>query len=556
MSSVGSCELHVSACGVIENASAGAQRVLGLNAEGLHGQLLLNRFDASSRARWRDLWLKWTREADERSVARLPEMALVRTDGSWIPTCADVRRSDPCEAGYAVVTLRTLAVTPLRGALLDGEALHDSLTGLPNRRGAREVIEAAVAVGARMHDTISVACIDLDNFRSINEDYGHDVAESVLQQVAERLRKCTQGLTRVCRTAGDEFLLIRRGPCSAEELCQFMPGLISNLRAPIAIHGDSLIVTASAGVASHACQGLQFDALMQRASYAMSRAKRLGRNTWHVAPEEVVALSQHHAIKTRLYQALHHGDLMLHYQPIVDLRTGQTRSLEALMRWSDEHLGPVSPSVFIPIAEGSGLMAELGAWTLRNACDQVALWCRATLECPPIAVNVSALQLQRREFETDLRQFIEAAGIEPRCIELEVTESALIDDAAHLTDMSRRLRSLGIGIAIDDFGTGYSNLLYLKHFHPSKIKIDRSFVQALVSTDEDRAIVRAVIDMAHAIGARVVAEGVESAEVCQALQALGCDEAQGYYFARPAAAHELGPWLQRHVMFDQQPFAA
>ena len=261
-------------------------------------------------------------------------------------------------------------------------------------------------------------------------------------------------------------------------------------------------------------------------------------------------------MKTRLYRAIERGSLALHYQPIVELRTGAVRSFEALMRWTDEQLGPVSPAVFIPVAEESGLMAALGAWTLQQACRQSLQWQRDLGLRRPIAVNISALQLQRGEFEFELRRLLEEECLRPDMLELEVTESALIHDAAHLADMSRRLQALGVGVAIDDFGTGYSNLLYLKHFHPSKIKIDRSFVQNLVTEREDRAIVRAVVDMSHAIGARVVAEGVECAEVLEVLQELGCDEAQGYLFARPASAAEAGDWWVRQAERPMLPSAA
>ncbi|MBU6511834.1 MAG: bifunctional diguanylate cyclase/phosphodiesterase [Betaproteobacteria bacterium] len=424
------------------------------------------------------------------------------------------------------------------------ESFHDALTGLPNRRGARELIEASLHMGAQAGESVSVVCIDLDNFRSINEGYGHDVAEAVLQNVGARLRRCASGSGRVCRSGGDEFLVIRRGAASEEEVRSLVPRLMACIQQPLEAAGETLIVTASIGVATHECAGGSFDALMQRAGHAMSRAKRLGRNTWYFAAREPIPCLQHQALKTRLYRALEQDRLALHYQPIVDLRSGQVRSFEALMRWTDEELGEVSPARFIPVAEESGLMGDLGAWAIEQACRQSAAWREAFGSSKPIAVNVSAVQLQRGEFEHDLRRILQACSVQPGMLELEVTESALIHDAAHLAGMSQRLRDLGVGVAIDDFGTGYSNLLYLKHFHPAKIKIDRSFVQTILSTEEDRAIVRAVIDMAHAIGARVVAEGVELGAVAQMLRALGCDEAQGYHFARPCPAGLLGAWLQ------------
>ena len=546
MKSLGTCELYVSACGTIEHANAAAQHVLGLAGDALRGQLVLNRLDESSRKRWRDFWLQWTPGTpleQAEAVQAPPDLNIVRGDGSWVPTCAKVRASRDGEPGRAVLTLRPLVAKPLSGNGPAPDSLHDALTGLPNRRGARDIIEAASALGAHAGETISVACVDLDNFRSVNEGYGHDLAESLLRRVGALLQECAQGFGRVCRSAGDEFLIIRRSARSAEEMRGFVPLFMSRLHRPIEVGGETLVVTASVGVATQACEGNRFDTLMQRASQAMSRAKRLGRNTWYIALEESAPCLAQQLIKTRLYRAIEQGHLALHYQPIVDLRTGRLRSLEALMRWEDEQLGQVSPSIFIPIAEESGLMAALGAWTLEQACRQAAQWRRSHAVSGPIAVNVSAVQLQRGEFEVDLRRIMAEHAVSPGMLELEVTESALIHDGAHLAALSSRLRDLGVGIAIDDFGTGYSNLLYLKHFHPSKIKIDRCFVHTITSAPEDRAIVRAVIDMAHAIGAKVVAEGVENEEVGRLLCELGCDEAQGYYFARPGPAAAMDEWL-------------
>ena len=544
MKSLGTCELYVSACGTIEDTNAAARHVLGLPADALRGQLVLNRLDEPSRQRWRDFWLHWTPGVEAEGVCVPTDLNIVRGDGSWVPACVAVRLSREDEPGRAVLTLKPLVARPLSGNGPAPDSLHDALTGLPNRRGARDVIEAASAIGAQAGETISVACVDLDNFRSVNEGYGHDVAESVLRSVGELLLECAQGFARVCRSAGDEFLIIRRSGQSAEEMRNFVPSFMSRLHRPIQAGGETLIITASVGVATQDCEGNRFDTLMQRASHAMSRAKRLGRNTWYIAPDETVPCLQHQLIKTRLYRAIEQGHLALHYQPIVDLRTGRLRSLEALMRWKDEQLGQVSPSTFIPIAEESGLMAALGAWTIEQACRQSVQWRAAHGVSGPIAVNVSAVQVQRGEFEQDLRRIMAEYSVPPGMLELEVTESALVHDGAHLAALSSRLREMGVGIAIDDFGTGYSNLLYLKHFHPSKIKIDRSFVQTITSIPEDRAIVRAVIDMAHAIGAKVVAEGVESAEVGRLLCELGCDEAQGYHFARPGPASGMGEWLR------------
>ena len=543
MNVLGSCELYVSACGTIEHTSAAAQHVLGFAGDGLRGQLLLNCLDEPSRKRWREFWLQWTQGSQVDAVSIPSDLNVVRRDGSWVPTCARIRVAAESEPGCAVLTLKPLVAKPLSRTGQVPDSLHDALTGLPNRRGARDVIEAAAAMGAQAGETVSVACVDLDNFRSVNEGYGHDVSESVLRSVGALLLECAHGFGHVCRSAGDEFLIIRRSAQSAEEMRNFVPSFMSRLHRPIEVAGETLIVTASVGLATQACEGTQFDTLMQRASQAMSRAKRLGRNTWYISPDEDVPCLQHQLIKTRLYRAIEQGQLALHYQPIVDLPTGRLRSFEALMRWNDEQLGQVSPSTFIPIAEESGLMAALGAWTIEQACRQAVQWREPQGVSGPIAVNVSAVHLQRGEFESDLRRIMAEYSVLPGMLELEVTESALIHDGAHLAALSSRLREMGVGIAIDDFGTGYSNLLYLKHFHPSKIKIDRSFVQTIVSTPEDRAIVRAVIDMGHAIGAKVVAEGVESEEVSRLLCGLGCDEAQGYFFARPGPAPEMLAWL-------------
>ena len=543
MNVLGSCELYVAACGMIDDASASAEAVFGMSADALKGQLVLNRFDAASREHLRSLWHGCSNFTAEATSPFKHELTALRGDASLLRTSATCRVSTVGEPGRFVLRLQPLAQRPSLGDTPLPESYHDALTGLPNRRGAREVIEASLKIGEPAGESISVACIDLDNFRSINEGYGHDVAEAVLQSVGSRLRQCALGHGRVCRSGGDEFLVIRRGASSEEAVRRLVPKLMTSIQQPLEVGGETLIVTASIGVATHECAGGTFDALMQRAGYAMSRAKRLGRNTWHFAAREPVPCLQHQVIKTRLYRAMEQGHLALHYQPIVDLRTGALQAFEALMRWTDEQLGEVSPAQFIPVAEESGLMGTLGIWTIEQACKQSALWRQVYGSSKPIAVNISALQLQRGEFEDDLRQIMQRYAVQSGMLELEVTESALIHEGSHVANMSQRLRALGVGIAIDDFGTGYSNLLYLKHFHPTKIKIDRSFVRTIVNTDEDRAIVRAVIDMAHAIGAKVVAEGVECGEVGTLLGELGCDEAQGYHFARPGAPSDIAHWL-------------
>ena len=548
MKVLGSCELYVSACGMIDDASASAEAVFGMSIGSLKGQLLLNRFDVASRQRLRQLWQCWSNATVESTNPCEHELTALRGDASLLPTLATFRVPANGETGRFVLRLQPLADKPSVGDTQLPESFHDALTGLPNRRGARELMEASLQMGAHAGESVSVVCIDLDNFRSINEGYGHDVAEAVLQHVGVRLRQCSSGFGRVCRTGGDEFLVIRRGASSEEEMRRLVPKLMACIQQPLEADGETLIVTASIGVATHECAGGTFDALMQRAGYAMSRAKRLGRNTWYFAAREPIPCLQHQAIKTRLYRAMEQGNLALHYQPIVDLRTGALQSFEALMRWTDEQLGEVSPATFIPVAEESGLMGTLGLWTIEQACKQSALWRDAYDLSKPIAVNISAVQLQRGEFEEELRRLMQKYSLQPGMLELEVTESALIHEGAHLANMSQRLRELGVGVAIDDFGTGYSNLLYLKHFHPAKIKIDRSFVQTIQSTEEDRAIVRAVIEMAHAIGAKVVAEGVERAEVGHMLCDLGCDQAQGYYFARPAAARDVESWLMTEAV--------
>ena len=430
MNFLGSCELYVSACGTIEHTNAAAQHVLGLPGDVLRGQLVLNRLDDPSRKRWREFWLQWTPDAQVDGVFAPADLNVVRGDGSWVPTCAEVRESRDGEPGRAVLTLKPLVAKPLSGTGQAPDSLHDALTGLPNRRGARDVIEAASAIGARAGETISVACVDLDNFRSVNEGYGHDVAESVLRSVGALLLECAQGFARVCRSAGDEFLIIRRSAQSAEEMRNFVPSFMSRLHRPIEVGGETLIVTASVGLATQACEGTRFDTLMQRASQAMSRAKRLGRNTWYIAPDEAVPCLQHQLIKTRLYRALERGQLALHYQPIVDLRTGRLRSFEALMRWKDEQLGQVSPSTFIPIAEESGLMAALGAWTIEQACRQSVQWQQTQGVSGPIAVNVSAVQLQRGEFECDLRRIMaEHSATLPPVIIRNITASSIIKNS-------------------------------------------------------------------------------------------------------------------------------
>ncbi|MCH7345400.1 EAL domain-containing protein [Pelomonas sp. CA6] len=418
-------------------------------------------------------------------------------------------------------------------------AFHDPLTGLPNRVMARDRVERAIGAAQRLGGEVALLYLDLDDFKSINDSLGHQIGDELLRSTARRLRDALRDSDSICRLSGDEFLIVlsSEGPAGLA-LDGVVDKLMAVLGQPLVLDGHEILSTVSIGVSRFPQDGDQYDALLRKADTAMYRAKDAGRNTFQLFDERMNAeVSERLQLRHGLAQALERGELTLHYQPQVALDDGRVVGAEALLRWRRPE-GLVPPARFIPVAEDSGLILPIGDWVIREACRQLAQWRAQGLVLEGVAVNLSVLQLRRGQVEQVVAQALREHGLPPQCLELELTESMLLHDAETMTARVAALEALGVRLSIDDFGTGYSSLAYLKRLSVDQLKIDRSFVKDLAH-DADPAIVRAIIQMARGLGLRTLAEGVEDRATGEALRHLGCELAQGYYYARPMPPEEF-----------------
>ena len=426
-------------------------------------------------------------------------------------------------------------------------AFHDLLTGLPNRRLAEDRMSQAAAHADRAGSRAALLVLDLDGFKAINETLGHEVGDTVIRGVAARLRDCLRETDTLSRAGGDEFLIVLTDLRSGEAASTIAAKILARVAEPFEIQGLGLVTTASIGIAVHPDDGEDFATLLKKADTAMYQAKEEGRAGWRFFDErmnrDVAALLR---LRAGLRRALDRGEFELYYQPQLDLAGGRVIGAEALLRWNHPDLGRVTPDRFIPLAEETGQIVPIGAWVLEQACRRAAAWQDEGLAGVGVAVNLSAVQLQRDDFDQTVAAALARSGLAPARLELELTESVLIKDAKPRLAALSRLKALGVRLAIDDFGTGYSSLSYLRRFAVDRLKIDRSFVADLADAPGDDAIVRAVIQMAHSLGLRAIAEGVETEAVRERLRALGCDEIQGYLLARPLPADAFVAFVRAH----------
>lgn len=425
-------------------------------------------------------------------------------------------------------------------------AYHDALTGLPNRLLLQDRLQLALAHAEREHQHLALLCLDLDNFKHINDTLGHATGDVLLQQVTQRLLGCLRDTDTLSRQGGDEFIVLLTHLGDQHATLAVLGKITACMQAPFVLDPHELVLSFSIGVALFPNDGRDFDTLLRKADMAMYRAKESGRNSHHFFNEDMgQQAGEHLRLRSGLRRALEQGELQLHYQPQFDLRSGALVGAEALLRWQHPEQGLIAPARFIPVAEESGLIVPIGAWVIEEVCRQGRTWLDAGHPPLLLAVNLSAVQFKRGDLEDTLRQALQHSGLPAHQLELELTESLLLHNTHAMLDLVRRLKRMGVKLAIDDFGTGYSSLSYLKRFEVDKLKIDQTFVRDLLTDPDDAAIVRAIIQMAASLGLRTVAEGVETAAVAERIAALGCDEAQGYHYARPMPAAAFTDFLQR-----------
>ncbi|MCU0842349.1 MAG: EAL domain-containing protein [Thiobacillaceae bacterium] len=424
-------------------------------------------------------------------------------------------------------------------------AHHDALTGLPNRVLLRDRFEQAAAYAERDRTHVAMLFLDLDRFKVINDTLGHAAGDRLLQVVVERLRRCVRDSDTVSRQGGDEFILLLNDLHDLAAVERIAGEILARLAEVLEIDGHLLHASCSIGISLYPEDGRDFDTLLQKADAAMYNAKDAGRNTYRFFDAAMNHQAQEHLLlQSRLRQALDGREFRLHYQPQFDIVSGAVVGVEALLRWRNAELGDVSPARFIPVAEDSGLIVPIGAWVLAEACRQAQAWRAAGLPDLGISVNLSALQFRRTNLVETVAAALADSGLPPRLLELELTESILLQDVENTLHTVRQLKALGLRLSIDDFGTGYSSLSYLKRFAVDKLKIDQSFIRDIGTDPDDAAIVRAVIQLARSLRLETIAEGVETEEQLAFIRGEGCREVQGYLFSRPLPAAELEAFLR------------
>lgn len=461
-------------------------------------------------------------------------------DGTWRVLEAMSRQITGAEGQVSVViNFRDVTERKRTEEMIRFMAYHDALTGLPNRDLLRDRMDQAVSQVRRSEEHLAVIYLDLDRLKSVNDSVGHPAGDDVLREVSKRLSDISRDGDTVARLGGDEFTLLMPQLHNVQEAVTLANRVLESLRKPVTVSGQQFRITASIGLAVFPDDGRDSDTLVRNADAAMYRAKEQGRDNLQLyAASMNASIAARLALERELVQAQERGEFVLYYQQIATVATGRVRGAEALIRWQHPDRGLVPPDEFIPIAEETGLILQIGAWVLETACQQGAEWERM---CPGfrVAVNVSAKQLQEPNFVALVRDALWNSGISPDALELEVTETAAMANPARVAQTLGALGSMGVRPVIDDFGTGYSSLSHLKQLPVVKLKIDKSFTHGVASTPDDAAIVSATIAMAHALKLSVTAEGIETQEQLDFYRALGCDEMQGYLLGKPGKADEI-----------------
>jgi diguanylate cyclase (GGDEF)-like protein/PAS domain S-box-containing protein len=474
----------------------------------------------------------------------LHEVVGRRRDGTTFPLELSV--ADLPEPHRLVVTLRDITARKATEEQIRYHATHDALTGLPNRALFNDRLAIALKHGARHQEMLAVLFLDLDRFKLINDTLGHTIGDTLLVALSRRLCTAVRADDTIARMGGDEFIFVLRGLKSAEDAIKPAQKILEAIRPPFHVGGHELHVTASIGISLYPADGPGADQLLKCADMALYRAKERGRDRIQLYnPALNVRVFEQMVLEKRLRRAIEQRQFVLVYQPQVGLDSGVVVGFEALLRWRHPDLGLVSPNEFVPLAEENGLIEPLSSWVLRTACAQHRAWREAGHPTLRLALNVSARQFQCSDLEKRIRDVLEGTGMDPRCLELELTESVLMQEGDQTASLLTDLSELGIGLALDDFGTGYSSLSYLKRFPITRVKIDRSFVSEIATSDGDAAVARAVIAMAHGLGVAVAAEGIETVEQLAILRRYGCDEGQGYLLGRPVLSAAVPDVMRR-----------
>ncbi|KQR63072.1 bifunctional diguanylate cyclase/phosphodiesterase [Acidovorax sp. Leaf160] len=475
----------------------------------------------------------------------LYEATVLHKDGRRIPV-EIVGKNMPEPGGdYRIAVLRDITARKQAQARLEFMSQHDTLTQLPNRRHLMAQLGKTLDTAQRRHARAAVLFLDLDHFKTVNDSLGHQAGDLLLCEMARRMLGTVRTSDLVARVGGDQFAVVLPDIHNRGDAATVADKLLADMRAVFHVDGTPLSLSPSIGISVFPEDGRGADELMRRADAAMHAAKNSGRgNRQFYAPGMEVRATEILQQERLLRDAIFAGAFELHYQPQVRVDDGSLVGFEALVRWKHPERGLVGPADFIGIAESRGLIAPIGRWVMHEACRQLKAWHDAGLHAVPVAVNLSALEFRQRDVAREIANVLLQTGLEPRFLEIEITESVLMQDADQARETLGALRALGVGISIDDFGTGYSSLAYLKRYPIDKLKIDRSFVMDTPGSDDDVAIVTAIVQLGRSLQLRTVAEGVETPEQLALLRQLGCDLAQGYGISRPMDGARARRWMQ------------
>jgi diguanylate cyclase (GGDEF)-like protein/PAS domain S-box-containing protein len=547
LNSIGDGVLSTDLAGHVTYLNAAAESMTGWTRQDAAGRPLAEVFHIVDGA---------TREAvpnpmalavqENRTVGLTPNCVLIRRDGheAAIEDSAAPIHDRRGRVTGAVIVFHDVSVSRAMSLQMSHLAHHDALTDLPNRLLLNDRLAQAIELGRRYRRPLAVLFMDLDRFKHVNDSLGHVLGDQLLRSVAERLKLCVRSSDTVSRQGGDEFVLVLTEMDQAGNAAVSAKKVLDAVAEPHHIAGRELHLTASIGVSVYPDDGHDAETLMRNADIAMYHAKDHGRGRYQFfQPDMNVGAVERQLLEEGLRRALDRQEFVLHYQPKMDLESSVMIGAEALLRWHHPDRGLLQPTQFIPIAEESGLIVPIGQWVLREACQQAKAWQDGGLRPIPVAVNVSAVEFRNAGFLEGVRRILEQTRLEPRYLELEVTESVLLAHGKSTISLLLGLKTLGVRLALDDFGTGYSNLSYLREFPIDALKVDESFVRGITEDLNYAAIVCAVITMGKSLNQRVIAEGIETAEQLAFLQAQHCGEGQGFYFNRPLAADQFAKLL-------------
>ena len=548
LNSIGDAVLCTDISGKITYLNLVAESMTGWRREEAIGEPLAEVFriiDGATRKTARDPMEMAVEQ--NRTVGLTVNCVLVRRDGfeSAIEDSAAPIHDRAGRVIGAVIVFHDVSAARAMSLQMTYSAQHDLVTNLPNRLLLNDRISQSIALAHRQKRPLAVLFLDLDRFKYINDSLGHAAGDKILQSVSKRLLAGVRGSDTVSRQGGDEFIVLLSEISHPEAAATSAKKILLAISAPHSIGGQDLHIEGSIGISVYPEDGEDAEALIKNADTAMYHAKESGRNNFQFFKAEMnLKAAERQFLDGNLRRALEREEFLLHYQPKVNLDTGEITGVEALIRWQQPGRGLVPPAQFVPIAEDSGLILPIGRWVLREACRQARSWQDAGLPRLPIAVNVSAVEFRDKGFVEGVRTTLSETGLEGRYLELEVTEGVLMDDAESTASVLRELKMMGVHLAVDDFGTGYSSLSYLRQFPIDVLKIDRSFINQITADPDDSAIVNAIINMGKSLKHLVVAEGIETQLQRAYLQTQSCAEGQGYLFSRPLAATQFAQLLQ------------